>query len=155
MRPPRVVVHGTQGKHPAEMRLSVDQHPVRELGPDGQHEPFGEAVRPRTPGRGLDRLDTRIREHRIEEDRELPARSRTRNRNPPGAFTKIHHEIAGLPRPGPVGMSGHTQLAIINHRWASACAALWNRTRSLRSNLGGPEVSPCCSCAPAIAPGRR
>ncbi len=73
MRPPRVVVHGTQGKHPAEMRLSVDQHPVRELGPDGQHEPFGEAVRPRTPGRGLDRLDTRIREHRIEEDRELPA----------------------------------------------------------------------------------
>jgi hypothetical protein len=35
MRPPRVVVRGIQGKHPTEMPLSVDQHPVGELGPDG------------------------------------------------------------------------------------------------------------------------
>jgi hypothetical protein len=35
------------------MSLSEDQHPVGELGPDAQHEAFGEAVRPRAPRRDL------------------------------------------------------------------------------------------------------
>jgi hypothetical protein len=37
-----------RGKHPPQMTLSEDQHPVGELGSNGQHEAFGEAVRPRT-----------------------------------------------------------------------------------------------------------
>jgi hypothetical protein len=46
MRPPRVVVRGKPGKHPTQMPLAEDQHPVGDLGPHGQHEPFGEAVSP-------------------------------------------------------------------------------------------------------------
>jgi hypothetical protein len=48
------------GKHPAEVLLPEDQHPVGEFGADGQDEVFGEAVRPRTPGWDLDHLDTGI-----------------------------------------------------------------------------------------------
>jgi hypothetical protein len=50
MRPSPVVVSGVVGKHPAEVPLSEDQHPVGELGSDGQHDAFGEAVRPRQRG---------------------------------------------------------------------------------------------------------
>jgi hypothetical protein len=39
---------------------------VRDLRSDGQDEAFGEAVRPRTPGRDLDNLDTRVRHDRVE-----------------------------------------------------------------------------------------
>jgi hypothetical protein len=50
MRPPGVVMGGVHGKHPAEVPLAEDQHPVGDLGSDGQHEAFGEAVRPRLSG---------------------------------------------------------------------------------------------------------
>ena len=42
MRPPRVVVGGVHGKHPAQVPLTEDQHPIGDLGPDGQHEALGE-----------------------------------------------------------------------------------------------------------------
>jgi hypothetical protein len=32
-------------KHPAQMPLTKDQHPIGDLGPHRQHEAFGEAVR--------------------------------------------------------------------------------------------------------------
>ena len=54
MRPPRVVVRGVLGQHPAEVSLAEDQHPVGHFGADGQHEAFGETVRPRTTRRDLD-----------------------------------------------------------------------------------------------------
>jgi hypothetical protein len=60
-----------QGKHPAQVPLSEDQHPVGDLGPHGQHETFGKAVRPWTPGRDLDHLDARVRQDRVERRREL------------------------------------------------------------------------------------
>jgi hypothetical protein len=50
MRPPRVVVGGSPGKHPAQVPLTEDQHPIGDLGPDGQHEALGETVRPRHRG---------------------------------------------------------------------------------------------------------
>src|SRR4029079_12063311 len=43
----------------------VDQHPVGDRGPDGQHEPFVEAVRPRTPRRDLEHFDARVRQDRV------------------------------------------------------------------------------------------
>jgi hypothetical protein len=46
MWPLRVVVRGVLGQHPAEVPLVKDQHAVGELGSDGQHEAFGEAVSP-------------------------------------------------------------------------------------------------------------
>ena len=42
MRPLRVVVH-RYGQAPAEVSFPEDQHPVGDLGSDGQHEAFGEA----------------------------------------------------------------------------------------------------------------
>jgi hypothetical protein len=71
MRRLHVVVRGVYGKHPAEVSLAEDQHPVGEFGADGQHEALGGAVRPWTPSRDLDHLDTPIRQHRIERGREL------------------------------------------------------------------------------------
>jgi hypothetical protein len=71
MRRLHVVVRGVCGQHPAEVSLAEDQHPVGEFGADGQHEALGEAVRPWTPSRDLDHLDTPIRQHRIERGREL------------------------------------------------------------------------------------
>ena len=71
MRPRGVVVGGVPGKHPAQVPLPEDQHPVGDLGPHCQHEAFGEAVRPRTPRRDLDHLDTRVRQDRVERSREL------------------------------------------------------------------------------------
>jgi hypothetical protein len=47
MRLLRVVVRRVRSKHPAEVSLPEDQHPVGEFGADGQHEAFREAVRPR------------------------------------------------------------------------------------------------------------
>jgi hypothetical protein len=43
-------VGGVHGKHLTEVPLTEDQHPVRDFGSDGQHEAFGEAVRPRLSG---------------------------------------------------------------------------------------------------------
>jgi hypothetical protein len=50
MRPMPVVVHRIPGKHAAQVSFPEDQHPVGDLGSDGQHEAFGEAVRPRLSG---------------------------------------------------------------------------------------------------------
>jgi hypothetical protein len=63
MRSLQVVVRGVLGQYPAEVPLAEDQHAVGEFGADGQHEAFGEAVRPWTSWRDLDHLDTRVREH--------------------------------------------------------------------------------------------
>jgi hypothetical protein len=42
---------GVRSKHLAQVSLAEDQHPVGDLGSDGQHEAFGEAVRAWTPMR--------------------------------------------------------------------------------------------------------
>jgi hypothetical protein len=60
MRPPDVVMGGVPGKHPAQVPLTEDQHPVGDLGPHRQDEAFGEAVRSWTPRRDLDHLDAAI-----------------------------------------------------------------------------------------------
>ena len=41
MRPRGVVVGHVPGKHPAQVLLTKDQHPVGDLSPNGQHEAFG------------------------------------------------------------------------------------------------------------------
>ena len=45
MRPLSVVAPRVLGKDAAQVPLAEDQHPVGDLGADGQHEAFGEAVR--------------------------------------------------------------------------------------------------------------
>ena len=67
MRPVRVVVRGVLGQHAAEVPVAEDQQAVGQLDADGQHEAFGEAVRPRAPRRDLDHLDTRVRHNGVEQ----------------------------------------------------------------------------------------
>ena len=93
-----------------EVPLAEDQHPVRELGSDGQDEAFGEAVRPRTPRRDLDHLDACVRHDRVERRRELTGPIADQEPKPGGMLAEVHDEVAGLlGGPGPVGMSGHAQ----------------------------------------------
>jgi hypothetical protein len=50
MRPLGVVMRDIRRQRLLEVSLPEDRHPVGELGADGQHEAFGEAVRPRLSG---------------------------------------------------------------------------------------------------------
>ena len=110
MRSLRVVVRGVLGQHPAEVPLAEDQHAVGEFGADGQHEAFGEAVRPRAPRRDLDHLDTDIGRHGVERCGELSGTIADEEPEPPEVLAEVHHEVAGLlRRPAPVGMCGHAQ----------------------------------------------
>jgi len=54
--------------------FAEDQHSVGYLGPDGQHEALGKAVRPGTPPRDLHHLNARIGQDRVERCRELGPR---------------------------------------------------------------------------------
>ena len=81
MLPLSVVVRGVLGQHPAELPLPEDQHPIDHFGADGQHEAFGEAVRPRTAGRDLDPSIPASTSTASNEAANCPARSRTRKRN--------------------------------------------------------------------------
>ena len=88
-----VVVRGVLGQHPAEVSFPEDQHPVGEFGADGQHEAFGEAVRPRTPGWDLDHLDARIREHRVERAGVLPGPIADEEPKPRCLIAEVHDEL--------------------------------------------------------------
>ena len=48
-----MLYRGVLGEHPAEVAFAEDQHAVGEFVADGQHEAFGEAVRPRPRGESL------------------------------------------------------------------------------------------------------
>jgi hypothetical protein len=90
--------------------LTEDRHPVGELGADGQHGAFGEAVRPRTPGRDLDHFDARVRHDRVERYRELTGPIADEEPKSGGMVAEVHDEVAGLlGGPGPVGIRGHAQ----------------------------------------------
>jgi hypothetical protein len=52
--------------------FTEDQHPVGDLRPGGEHEPFGVGVRARAPGRDLHRLDAGAGQDRVEGRGELP-----------------------------------------------------------------------------------
>src|SRR4051812_50062443 len=107
MRSPAVVVGGVNAKHLAQVPLTEDQHTVGDLGADGQHEAFGEAVRPRTPRRNPDHLDTRVRQDRIERTRELTGPIPDQEPKPGDAVAEAHHEAAGALRgPGPARGAG-------------------------------------------------
>jgi len=94
MRPLSVVVRRVLGEDAAQVSFPEDQHPVGEFGADGQHEAFGEAVRPRTPGWDLDHLDARIGQHRVERGRELSGPIADQESEPPDVLAEVHDEVA-------------------------------------------------------------
>ena len=84
------------------MPRAEDEHPVGDLGPGREHEPFGVSVRARTARRDLHDLDASVSQDRVNDAVNCPARSRTRNRRPVGAITQILQQVADLlhgPRP--------------------------------------------------------
>ena len=81
---------------PAQVPLAEDQHPVGDLGANGQDEAFGEAVRARASGRDLDHRDARVGQDRVERRRELTRAIADEEPEPGGAFAEVHDEVAGL-----------------------------------------------------------
>jgi len=67
-----VVVPGVLGQDAAQVALAEDQHPVGDLGPGGEHEPFRISIRARAPGRGLHSLDARAGLDCVKRCGELP-----------------------------------------------------------------------------------
>jgi hypothetical protein len=107
---PPVVVGAVSGEDGSQVPLTEDQHAVGELGPDGQHEPFGEAVRPRTPRRNLHSVDPRAGQHTVEAGGELAGPVADQEPERRGAVIQIHQQIPGLlggPRSG--RMAGRSQ----------------------------------------------
>jgi hypothetical protein len=104
MRPLRVVVRSVGREQRAQVPFPEDQHSVGEFGADGQHEAFGEAVRPRAAGRDLDYLDARVRQYGVERGRELAGSIADEEPEPPDVRAEVHDEVAGLlGGPGPSG----------------------------------------------------
>jgi len=101
---------GVRSKHQAQVPLAEDQHPVGDLGSDGQHEAFGEAVRAWTPRRDLDHLNSCVRQDRVERGRELSGPVADEESEPADVLAEVHQQVAGpLGGPGSVGMPGHAQ----------------------------------------------
>ena len=87
------------------MSLAEDQHPVGDLRPGCEHEPFRISVRARAPGRDLHRLDTGAGQDRVKRRGELPGPITDQEPEVRGAITQIHQEVADLLGcPHPIGI---------------------------------------------------
>ena len=71
MRSLGVVVIDVFGQDRSQVPLPDDEYAVGEFGSDGAHEPFGVAVRLRTPRRNSHDLDSRVGEDGVERCGEL------------------------------------------------------------------------------------
>jgi hypothetical protein len=71
VRPMIVVVRRVGPQHRPQVRLTIDQHPVRALGPHGPHPAFGITIRPRCPWRRVHHSYARAREDLVEYGGEL------------------------------------------------------------------------------------
>ena len=92
------------------MPLAEDQHPVGDLGPGREHEPFRIGIRSRAPGRNLHGLDTGVGQDCVKRYGELPCPVADQEPEIPGAIAEIHQEIPDLLRgPRPVRVRGHSQ----------------------------------------------
>src|SRR5207344_569563 len=69
---PSVVVGLVPGEDRFQMSLAEDQHPVGDLGPGGEHEPFRISVRARASGWDLHGCDAGAGQGRVEGFGELP-----------------------------------------------------------------------------------
>ena len=65
MRAPPVVMGRVLGQDRPQMPFAEDQHPVGDLRPGGEHEPFRITVGARTPGWDFHGLDTGIGQDRV------------------------------------------------------------------------------------------
>ncbi len=67
-----VVMGLVLGQDRPQMTLAEDQHPVGDLRPGREHEPFRIGIRARAPGRDFHGLDADASQERVEGPGELP-----------------------------------------------------------------------------------
>src|SRR6188472_1484951 len=92
------------------MPLAEDQHPVGDLGPGGEHEPFRVCVRSWASGRDLHGLDTGVGQDWVKWCGELPGAVADQEPEVRGAITQVHQEVADLLcGPGPVRVGGDSE----------------------------------------------
>jgi len=95
------------GQDRPQVPLAEDQHPVGDLGPGGEHEPFCVSVRARAAGRDLHDLDCGVGQGRAGRRGELPGPVTVQEPEAGGAITEIGQEVADLLHgPGTVGVRG-------------------------------------------------
>ena len=90
------------GQDGPQVPRAEDEHPVGDLGPGCEHEPFRVSVRARAAWRDLHRLDTGIGQDCVKRRGELPGAVPYQEPEVGGAITQIHQEVADLlcgPRP--------------------------------------------------------
>jgi len=83
------------------MPFAEDEHPVGDLGPDGEHEPFRVGVRARAAGRDLHGLDPNTGQDRVKRRSELPGPVADQEPEVRGPVTQIHQEVADPVRDRP------------------------------------------------------
>ncbi len=84
------------------MPFAEDQHPVGDLGPGCEHEPFRKSIRSRAARRDLHYLDAGIGQDCVKRRGELPGPVAGQEAKVRGAITQIHYKVADLlhgPRP--------------------------------------------------------
>src|SRR5262249_30137923 len=69
-----------RGQDGPQVPLAEDQHPVGDLGPGGEHEPFRVGIRARAPGRDFTASTPMLAKSAPKDAVNCPTRSRTRNR---------------------------------------------------------------------------
>ena len=107
MEPPSVVVGRVLVQDRPQMPLAEDQHPVSDLRPGGEHEPFCISIRARAPGRNLHDLDASVGQDRIKRRGELPGTVTDQEPEACGTITQIHQQVTDLLHgPGTVRVRG-------------------------------------------------
>ena len=96
MRSPPVVMGLILGQDRPQVPLAEDEHPVGDLGPGGEHEPFRISVRLRVPGPDLHYLHPGAGKYRVERLGELPGPITDQEPEVRGAITQIDQEVADL-----------------------------------------------------------
>jgi hypothetical protein len=105
-----VVVGLVLGKDAAQVVFAEDEHPVGDLGPGGEHEPFGIGVRARTPGRNLYGFDAGAGQDRVKGCSELPGPVADEELEVRGVVAEVHQQITDLLHsPRPVWVRGHAE----------------------------------------------
>ena len=105
-----VVMGLVLGQDRPQMTLAEDQHPVGDLGPGCEHEPFRVGIRSRTPGRDSHGLDTCGSQEHIEGRGELPGPVADQESELCGAIAEIYQQVADLLcGPRVVRVRGHAE----------------------------------------------
>ncbi|HEY6315164.1 MAG TPA: hypothetical protein VIY52_30775 [Streptosporangiaceae bacterium] len=96
MRSPSVVVGFILSWDQPEMAFAEDEHPVGDLGPGGEYEPFRISFRSWGAGRDLHGLYASIGQDRVKRLGELPGPVLDQEPEVGGAITQVHHQVADL-----------------------------------------------------------